>query len=149
MIYLKGVREVHGIYQVLYALWVWQEPFQSSIGFCSYLNRRCIQASQRVSTVTYTTSVDQPMILINYHELLPINHSKYISTKLCVACPGMPRAKGRETIMVGWNSICHSVDWNPICYPFGGNGKYKKHEPMGCNNYPLGIFGIHPHPNTS
>ena len=23
--------------------------------------------------------------------------------------------------MVDWNSICHSVDSNPICYPFGGN----------------------------
>ena len=33
----------------------------------------------------------------------------------------MPRAKGRETKMVDWNSICHSVDSNPICYPFGGN----------------------------
>ena len=26
---------------------------------------------------------------------------------------------------------------------------YKKHEPRGCNYYPLGFFSIHPHPNTS
>ena len=33
MIYLKGVRAVHGVYQVLFAVWEWQEPFQDCILF--------------------------------------------------------------------------------------------------------------------